>query len=90
MTIAIRDAPFAIKKKEESLVALNIRLITDQDFQEALDKHALIRVFKDDHIIDSGGVIVRFDDRTVVIQTGVGDLAYHDRSVCEIFELRNR
>ena len=71
-------------------MALNIRLITDQDFQEALDKHALIRVFKDDHIIDSGGVIVRFDDRTVVIQTGVGDLAYHDRSVCEIFELRNR
>jgi len=71
-------------------VALNIRLITDEDFQEALDKHALIRVFKDDHIIDSGGIIVRFDDRTVVIQTGVGDLAYHDRTVCEIFELRNR
>jgi len=71
-------------------VALNIRLITDEDFQEALDKQALIRVFKDDHIIDSGGIIVRFDDRTVVIQTGVGDLAYHDRTVCEIFELRNR
>ncbi len=71
-------------------MALNIRLITDEDFQEALDKHALIRVFKDDHIIDSGGIIVRFDDRTVVIQTGVGDLAYHDRTVCEIFELRNR
>ncbi|QTH41832.1 hypothetical protein J4772_30630 [Cohnella sp. LGH] len=71
-------------------MALNIRLITDEDFQEALDKQALIRVFKDDHIIDSGGIIVRFDDRTVVIQTGVGDLAYHDRTVCEIFELRNR
>ncbi len=71
-------------------MALNIRSITDEDFQEALDKQALIRVFKDDHIIDSGGIIVRFDDRTVVIQTGVGDLAYHDRTVCEIFELRNR
>ncbi len=71
-------------------MALNIRLITDEDFQEALDKQALIRVFKDDHIIDSGGIIVRFDDRTVVIQTGVGDLAYHERTVCEIFELRNR
>ncbi|PRX73162.1 hypothetical protein B0G52_104262 [Cohnella sp. SGD-V74] len=76
--------------KEVSLVALNIRLITDQDYQEALERQARIRVFKDDHIIDSGGVIVRFDSRTVVIQTGVGDLAYHDRAACEIFELRTR
>ena len=76
--------------KEVSLVALNIRLITDQDYQEALERQARIRVFKDDHIIDSGGVIVRFDSRTVVVQTGVGDLAYHDRAACEIFELRNR
>ncbi|OXS60457.1 hypothetical protein B1A99_08525 [Cohnella sp. CIP 111063] len=71
-------------------MALNIRLITDQDYQEALERQARIRVFKDDHIIDSGGVIVRFDSRTVVIQTGVGDLAYHDRAACEIFELRTR
>jgi len=71
-------------------MALNIRLVTDQDFQDALDRQARIRVFKDDHIIDAGGLIVRFDSRTVVVQSGVGDLAYHDRSSCEFFELRNR
>ncbi|MFC4599853.1 hypothetical protein [Cohnella hongkongensis] len=71
-------------------MARNIRLTTDQDFQEAFESRVRIRVFKDDHIIDSGGVIVRFDSRTVVVQTGVGDLAYHDRGECEIFELRAR
>jgi len=71
-------------------MALNIRLTTDQDFQETLDRRASVRVFKDDHIVDAGGVIVRFDDRTVVVQSGVGDLAYHDRAACEFFELRNR
>ncbi|MFC4303234.1 hypothetical protein [Cohnella boryungensis] len=71
-------------------MALNIRLLTDTDFQETMERHARVRVFKDDHIIDDRGVIVRFDERIVVVQSGVGDLAYHDRAACEFFELRNR
>jgi len=71
-------------------MALNIRLITDQDFQEALERQTPLRVFKDDHIIDAGGIIVRYDSETVVVQSGVGDLAYHTRSACEFFELRKR
>ncbi|XID92411.1 hypothetical protein ACF3MZ_28770 [Paenibacillaceae bacterium WGS1546] len=71
-------------------MALSIRLVTDPDFREALERRAPLRVFKDDHLVDSGGVLVRFDDRTVVVQSGVGDLAYHDRLACEFFELRKR
>jgi hypothetical protein len=71
-------------------MAQSIRLLTDQDFQEVMERQARLRVFKDDHIIDTGGVIVRFDNQTVVVQTGVGDLAYHARSACEFFELRKR
>ena len=66
----------------------NCRLITEQDLQEALENEAAIRVFKDDHMIDSGGVIVRFDDATVVIQSGVSELAYHSRELCEFFEMK--
>ncbi len=71
-------------------MALNIRLLTDQDLEDAMQRQARLRVFKNDHIIDSNGIIVRFDDRTVVIQSGVGDLAYHERKDCEFFELRKR
>jgi hypothetical protein len=71
-------------------MAQSIRLLTDSDFQEVMERQARLRVFKDDHIIDTGGVIVRFDDHTVVVQTGVGDLAYHTRAACEFFELRKR
>ncbi|ASS68032.1 MULTISPECIES: hypothetical protein [Paenibacillus] len=63
-------------------------LHTDADFQEALDKSIRVRVFRDDQMIESGSCIVRFDERTVVIQSGVADLAYHSRSGCEFFELR--
>jgi ABC-type uncharacterized transport system YnjBCD ATPase subunit len=66
------------------------RLLTDQDFNEALESQFRIRVFRDDHIVDTGGVIVRFDDRTVVIQSSVSDVAYHPRESCEFFELRKR
>jgi hypothetical protein len=71
-------------------MALNIRLLTDQDFEDAMQRQARLRVFKNDHIVDSNGIIVRFDDQTVVIQSGVGDLAYHARKDCEFFELRKR
>jgi hypothetical protein len=71
-------------------MAQSIRLLTDVDFQEAMERQARLRVFKNDHIIDTGGLIVRFDDRTIVVQAGVGDLAYHARQECEFFELRKR
>jgi hypothetical protein len=71
-------------------MAQSIRLLTDVDFQEAMERQARLRVFKNDHIIDTGGLIVRFDDRTIVVQAGVGDLAYHIRQECEFFELRKR
>ncbi len=71
-------------------MALNIRLSSDQDFEEAMQRQARIRVFKNDHMIDNNGIIVRFDGQTIVIQSGVGDLAYHSREACEFFELRKR
>jgi hypothetical protein len=71
-------------------MATTIRLLTDPDFEEAMRRQTRLRVFKNDHIIDTGGIIVRFDNRTVVVQSGVGDLAYHDRGECEFFELRKR
>ncbi|WP_159882644.1 hypothetical protein [Paenibacillus puerhi] len=69
-------------------MAQNRRLLTDQDFQEAADRQRPIRVFKDDHVVDFGGIIVRFTEETVVIQTGVSDLTYHSRTACEFFETR--
>ncbi|WP_019007510.1 hypothetical protein [Cohnella laeviribosi] len=71
-------------------MAINRRLQTDADFAEAKERQLAVRVFKDDHMIDSGGVILRFDNQTVVIQSGVGDLAYHPRPDCEFFELKKR
>lgn len=71
-------------------MSLNRRLITDQDFQEALDRQVRIRVFKDDHIVDSGGVIIRFSESTIVVQSSVSDLSYHQRDQCEFFEIRKK
>lgn len=72
------------------MMASNRRLQTDQDFNEAMERQTRIRVFQDDHVVDAGGVIIRFDDQTVVIQASVSDLAYHSRSQCEFFEMRKR
>ncbi|MDQ1912491.1 hypothetical protein RAC89_19035 [Paenibacillus sp. GD4] len=71
-------------------MSLNRRLITDQDFQEAMDRQVKIRVFQNDHIVDSGGLIIRFDESTVVVQSGVSDLSYHQRNQCEFFDIRKR
>ncbi|PZT52557.1 hypothetical protein [Paenibacillus silvae] len=64
------------------------RLETDADFQEAMTLKHKIRVFKDNHQIDSGGIIIRFDKDTVVVQSSVSELAYHSRAECELFEIR--
>ncbi|MBW7456981.1 hypothetical protein ACFOLF_23465 [Paenibacillus sepulcri] len=71
-------------------MAQHRRLLTDQDFSEAQERQFRIRVFKDDHIVDTGGVIVRFDEQTIVIQSSVSDVAYYARKDCEFFELRKR
>ncbi|MCG7384205.1 hypothetical protein [Paenibacillus sp. ACRRY] len=66
----------------------NRRLETEADFQEAMELQHKIRVFKDNHQIDSGGVIIRFDSQTIVVQSSVSELAYHSRAACEFFEIR--
>jgi hypothetical protein len=71
-------------------MARNRKLITDQDLQEAMDRHASIRVFQDDHVVDSGGVVIRFTDTDVVIQNKVSELAYYRRDLCEFFEMAKR
>ncbi|MCR2802326.1 hypothetical protein [Paenibacillus soyae] len=71
-------------------MSINRRLMTDTDFQEALDRCTRIRVFQDNQIVDASSVIVRFDDRTVVTQSSVSDLMYHKRAECEFFDLRKK
>ncbi|MBD2863964.1 hypothetical protein [Paenibacillus oceani] len=71
-------------------MARNRRLTTDRDFQEAMEGEVAIRVFQDDHMIDSGGIVIRFDDDIVVTQAGVSELAYHPRALCEFFEMKER
>ncbi|MBP3965410.1 hypothetical protein [Paenibacillus lignilyticus] len=71
-------------------MALYRRLLTDDDFTEAMERQYKLRVYKDDHIVDSDGIIIRFDDTTVVSQSSVSDVAYHDRNACEFFEIRRR
>ncbi|GGI46893.1 hypothetical protein GCM10008018_19350 [Paenibacillus marchantiophytorum] len=71
-------------------MASNQRLVTDADFQEAVDRQAPVRVFKDDHIVDSNAVVLRFSDKTIVVQTRVSDLTYYDRDACEFFEMKRR
>ncbi|MHA6485451.1 hypothetical protein ACX1C1_26510 [Paenibacillus sp. strain BS8-2] len=69
-------------------MSLNRKLWTDADLEEALQNGTRIRVFRDNLIVDDRSVIVRFDDRTVVTQSGVSDLMYHNRADCEFFDHR--
>ncbi len=71
-------------------MARNRRLITDKDLQEAMEQETPIRVFRDDAIVDSGGIVTRFDDDIVVIQAGVGDVSYHRRDESEFYEMPSR
>jgi len=66
------------------------KLLTDRDLEEAMQREAKVRVFKDDYIINNAGIIVRYDDSIVVVQTGVSDITYHDRNDCEFFEVRKK
>ncbi|GIQ68880.1 hypothetical protein DUZ99_19275 [Xylanibacillus composti] len=64
------------------------KLLTDDDFQEAMNKQFAVRVFEHDHLISAGGRIIRFDDNQVVIQQSISDIAYHARASCDFFETR--
>jgi hypothetical protein len=69
-------------------MAQNRRLETDLEFNEAMESQNFIKVFKDDHIVDSGVVITRFDDQTIVVQSGISGISYYSRDLCEFFETR--
>ncbi|OBZ16032.1 MULTISPECIES: hypothetical protein [Bacillales] len=71
-------------------MAINRRLSTDQDFEEVIEQQQRIRVFQDNQLIDSSSLVVRFDDSIIVTQSGVSDIAYHNRKECEFFVLRKR
>lgn len=71
-------------------MSLQYRLITDADFEEALQQGFRVRVFQDNHIVDASSIILRFDDNTVVTQSSVSDLSYHNRKNCEFFQLKKR
>lgn len=67
---------------------INRPLVTDNDLQEAIDRKLPVRVFKDDHMVNSGATLVRFTDTDVVIQSRVSDLTYYSRRECEFFEIK--
>lgn len=69
-------------------MAINRRLSTDRDFEEAAAHRTRLRVFKNDHLVESGSIIIRFDETTIVLQSDVSDLTYYSRNECEFFELR--
>lgn len=71
-------------------MAINRRLSTDLDFEEVLEQQQRIRVFQNNQLVDASSLVVRFDDSIIVTQSGVSDIAYHNRKECEFFVLRKR
>jgi hypothetical protein len=71
-------------------MAHNRQLLTDLDFQEAVEKQTPIRIFLNDQMIDSGVIITRFSDSLIVTQAGVSDLSYRERNACEFYEMKKR
>lgn len=69
-------------------MATNRRLETETDFQEAMDQERTVRVFRNDEMLNSGGLIIRFDTSMIAVQSSVSDLDYYDRQNCEFYELR--
>ena len=63
-------------------------LLTDADFEEAAAHKQRIRVFRNDHMIDSNTIIIRFTNETVITQSGVSDVTYHPRRDCQFYEIR--
>ncbi|WP_042200726.1 hypothetical protein [Paenibacillus camerounensis] len=67
---------------------INRPLFTDSDLQEAIDRKLPVRVFENDHLVNSGATLVRFTDSDVIIQSRVSDLTYYSRRTCQFFEVR--
>jgi hypothetical protein len=72
------------------MTAIHRRLVTDRDLEEAMENRSRIRVFEHDQFVHSGGIIIRFDDATVVIQSGASDIFHFSRESCELFQLKRR
>ncbi|BCG59030.1 hypothetical protein PUR_24550 [Paenibacillus sp. URB8-2] len=53
-----------------------------------MERQLPVRVFQNDHLINSGATVVRFTDTDVIIQSRVSDLTYYSRRDCEFFEVR--
>ena len=63
-------------------------LLTDADFDEALEHKIKIRVFKSDHLIDSSTVVIRYTGETIITQSSLSDVTYHSRMECQFYEIR--
>lgn len=71
-------------------MAISIRLLSDSDFQEAMERQVKLKIFRNDLQLEAGSTIARFDHQTVVVQAGVSELTYYKRNECEFFEHRTR
>ncbi|MNF18281.1 hypothetical protein D3C80_2222760 [compost metagenome] len=54
-----------------------------------MDLRIPVRIFEADQLVGSGGVVIRFDDQTIVIQRSVSEVDYHSRDNCEFFALKD-
>ncbi|MFX3635808.1 MAG: hypothetical protein ACE3L7_27940 [Candidatus Pristimantibacillus sp.] len=70
-------------------MAVKHKLIKERDFEEAMQREDRVRVFEGDYIVNNGGIIIRFDDDIIVIQSSVSDVTYYSRNECEFFVVRN-
>ncbi|WP_410511550.1 hypothetical protein PaeBR_15915 [Paenibacillus sp. BR2-3] len=68
---------------------INRPLVTNNDLQEAMVRKLHVRVFQDDHMVNSSATVVRFTDADVVMQSRVSDLTYYSRRSCQFFEVRS-
>lgn len=69
-------------------MAYQIRLENDDDFQDAMDRQSVLRIFRGDNLIESSVKIVRFDENRIVVQADISDMKYYARQECEFFEQR--
>lgn len=77
-------------QRGDRTLAHNRKLENDADFQEAMDRQVPIRVFQNDQMIDSGGIVIRFTEQFIIVQTGVSGLTYHPRELCEFFGMKKQ
>jgi len=69
-------------------MAMLRKLLTDSDFQAAVDQESQVRVFLNNQIVEQSAIIVRFDEHKVITQSNVSDLMYHNRDEGEFYLLK--